>query len=46
MVFFIVVGIVAIAVPAVAGIAVKLLLEWLFFIGGCAQIGTALTGLL
>jgi len=40
---FIVGGIVAIAVPAVAGITVELLLGWLFFIGGCVQIGTALT---
>ncbi len=40
---FIVGGILAIALPAVAGITVELLLGWLFFIGGCVQIGTALT---
>lgn len=38
---FIVGGIVALIVPAFAGIAIELLFGWLFFVGGCIQITAA-----
>ena len=40
---FILGGIVALIVPAVAGIAIELLLGWLFFVVGCAQLAAALS---
>ena len=38
---FILGGIAALAVPAVVGITIELLLGWLFFVGGCIQITAA-----
>ena len=40
---FILGGIAALIAPAVAGIAIELLLGWLFFVGGCIQVTAALT---
>lgn len=40
---FILGGFAALFVPAIAGVAIELLLGWLFFIGGCIQAGTALS---
>ncbi|MBK7364282.1 MAG: HdeD family acid-resistance protein [Nitrosomonas sp.] len=40
---FVLGGFAALLVPAIAGIAVELLLGWLFFIGGCIQVGVALS---
>jgi uncharacterized membrane protein HdeD (DUF308 family) len=42
-VVFILGGIAALVVPAVAGIAIELLLGWLFFVVGCAQLAAALS---
>jgi len=41
-VVFILGGIAALIVPAAAGIAIEMLLGWLFFVGGCFQLTTAL----
>lgn len=40
---FILGGFAALFVPAIAGVAIELLLGWLFLIGGCIQAGAALT---
>lgn len=40
---FIIGGLAALFAPVVAGIAIELLLGWLFFISGCIQAGSALT---
>ena len=40
---FILGGIAALIAPAVAGIAIELLIGWLFFVGGCIQVTAALT---
>ncbi len=40
---FIIGGIAALIVPAMAGIALELLLGWLFFAGGCIQLALAMS---
>jgi len=43
-VVFIILGISAIAEPAIAGVAVAILLGWLLILGGVAHLGTAFSG--
>lgn len=40
---FIIGGIAALIVPAIAGIAMELLLGWLFFAGGCIQLASVIS---